>query len=168
MDLIVLFLDFDGVVHPESVFKIRGLPTLVGEGQLFMWAGLLEEILAAYPNVRIVLSTSWCVHRGFKRARAALPAGLQARVIGSTYHSKKDRTQFLAMSRFDQIVTWLANRNPKPRHWVAIDDDAVGWAEMNLDMLVRTDGERGLSDPSVQRQLRDRLADWEREKAASA
>lgn len=167
MDLI--FLDFDGVLHPDEVYLKKGVPTLVGPGHLFMWAGELEQILAPYPNVGLVLSTSWCVHRGYKRARAALPASLQERVIGSTWHSQMNRAEFLdRMPRFHQILGWLARCNPKPRRWVAIDDDGAGWAEMNLDMLIHTNGATGLSDPSVQDQLIGRLAEWESEKAAGA
>lgn len=57
----ILFLDFDGVLHPDAAFLVKGRPTLKAEGQLFMWAPLLVDVLADFPEVQIVLSTSWRV-----------------------------------------------------------------------------------------------------------
>lgn len=83
----VLYLDFDGVLHPDAVFMTKKGPTLRAEGSLFMWADLLMEALEEFPHVQIVLSTSWVRHLGFSRARSYLPAPLKTRVIGATWHS---------------------------------------------------------------------------------
>ena len=41
----ILFLDFDGVLHPErAVMGCHG-PELDGEGSLFMWAEPLADLL---------------------------------------------------------------------------------------------------------------------------
>jgi len=77
----VLFLDFDGVLHPDAVFMTQNGPTLRAEGSLFMWSDLLVEALEDFPHVQVVLSTSWVRHLGFSRARSYLPARLKARVI---------------------------------------------------------------------------------------
>lgn len=90
----ILFLDFDGVLHPGEVYLRNGTPALDEQGELFMWAPILEEILADFPAVRVVLSTTWVVHLGFERARKRLPATLQRRVIGATWHTTMNRTVF--------------------------------------------------------------------------
>ena len=34
----ILFLDYDGVLHPDSAYLVRGRPVLRATGGLFMWA----------------------------------------------------------------------------------------------------------------------------------
>lgn len=71
----LLFLDFDGVLHPDAVYRTRRGVELRAEGKLFMWAPRLVEALAEHPDVSIVLSTSWVRNIGFQRARKALQLG---------------------------------------------------------------------------------------------
>ena len=82
----ILFLDFDGVLHPARAFMGRHGPELAGDGSLFMWAHLLAEVLANYPHVQIVLSTSWARHLPYMQVRGYLPPDLRDRVVGSTWH----------------------------------------------------------------------------------
>jgi hypothetical protein len=65
----ILFLDYDGVLHPEQVYLVDGRPKFRGEGTLFMWAPILIKALSPFPKVKIVLSTSWVRLRGFNRAK---------------------------------------------------------------------------------------------------
>jgi len=62
----ILFLDFDGVLHPDAVYMRRQRPILKAEGALFMWAPILVQILDDFPMVSLVLSTSWFRHLGHK------------------------------------------------------------------------------------------------------
>ena len=153
-------LDFDGVLHPESVYLLhkRG-PTLVNAPghQLFEHCSLLEEVLAPYPDVRIVLSTSWVRrYRGSvtKVARRLTP-GLTARVIGATYHSKMDAAEFASASRGMQVWSDVLRR--KPAAWLALDDDYLHWPAWCRDQLVRTDEVLGISEPVVLAELKARL-----------
>ena len=82
----ILFLDFDGVLHPDAVYLSRQGPTLKAEGTLFLWAPTLANLLYDFPTTSLVLSTSWGRHLGFKRALGYLPRELQERVIGATRH----------------------------------------------------------------------------------
>ncbi len=34
----ILFLDFDGVLHPDAALLVNGRPTLKADGELMMWA----------------------------------------------------------------------------------------------------------------------------------
>lgn len=99
----ILFLDFDGVLHLDAVYLTRNGPMLRGEGELFMWAGLLEEVVADLPNVSIVLSTSWVRHLGFSKAKKRLPQELRQRVTGSTWHSSMEK-QMSEMVWWDQAT----------------------------------------------------------------
>ncbi len=55
----VLYLDYDGVLHNDSVYRVRGQGIVIRDGVLFEWAHYLVEALRPYPDIRIVLSTSW-------------------------------------------------------------------------------------------------------------
>ncbi|TGP40593.1 hypothetical protein EN871_27950 [bacterium M00.F.Ca.ET.228.01.1.1] len=157
----VLMLDWDGVLHPESVFLLhkRG-PTLMDAPghRLFEHCELLEEVLAPYPDLRIVLSTSWVRrYRGsIRRLSRKLSPGLQARVIGATYHSAMDPHEFAAAPRGMQVWTDVLRR--KPSAWLALDDDYLHWPPWCRDRLVRTDPVLGISEPSVLAELRTKLA----------
>jgi len=155
----ILYLDYDGVLHPADVRvrRTRGIYVHSPAGsQLFEHADLLEELLAPYPQVSVVLSTSWVRVRGFTHARNRLPAGLRRRVIGATYHRRHMREwEFTAMPRGMQVWQDVVRR--KPSRWLALDDDGVDWPIWCLAHFVTTHETRGISDPSTQGILRQAL-----------
>jgi hypothetical protein len=153
----LLFLDFDGVLHPDAVYLTLAGVELRAEGELFMWAPLLVEALSNVSTVSIVLSTSWVRNLGFYAARRALPAALQPRVIGATWHSAMgrgwpDRIAWDVQTRYQQVAAYLG-RTTAISDWIALDDDAAGWPKDQLHHLVRTNPDIGLSDELVQAQL---------------
>jgi hypothetical protein len=157
---LVLYLDFDGVLHPEGVYMRRGKGPYIAypDGHaLFEHAPLLEEVLCPYPAVRIVLSTSWV--RSYKSVTSVakkLPPGLRARVVGATYHKEMDVRLFGQAARGMQIWSDVLRR--RPRDWLAIDDDYLDWPSWCRDKLVLTDEVLGISAPAVLEELRARLA----------
>ncbi|WP_122553115.1 HAD domain-containing protein, partial [Pseudomonas viridiflava] len=125
----VLFLDFDGVLHPDAVYLSRQGPTLRAEGELFMWAPILVEILENFQEVSLVLSTSWVRNLSFKRALGFLPSALGNRVTGATWHSSMarewtDESKWDGRTRYDQISRYAARA--QVAHWVSLDDDPEG------------------------------------------
>lgn len=149
----VLYLDFDGVLHPDEVYQTKKGIVLRAPGhELFENVPVLENILGQYPTVRIVLSTSWVVAKGFRFARGQLSPMLQERVIGATYHRRFMRKgEFLNMSRGMQIYSDTTRRSTGG--WVSLDDDSVGWPRASLDHLVCCDGTIGLAGEQTQREL---------------
>ncbi|WP_197388316.1 HAD domain-containing protein [Ralstonia pseudosolanacearum] len=169
----ILFLDYDGVLHPDAVYLVRRQPVLRADGELFMWAPLLTAILEPHPDVRIVLSTSWVRVLGFSRARKALPDSLRRRVIGATWHSAMGRHHeghhrlennwFVNASRYEQITRYLSSVTPDTAsNWVAVDDDAEGWAEPDCCHLVRTNSWTGLSSQESLFDLDAKLNQWKK------
>lgn len=161
----ILFLDYDGVLHPDDVYLECGQPVLHATGHLFMWAPLLEDALADYPDVRIVLSTSWARELRFARARDRLPQGLRSRVVGATWHSAMAGIDGSSLGR----ATWwdMATRYEQiKRHatrarladWVAIDDNPQGWADGDRDKLLQTHSAVGISNPRILTRLGEHLA----------
>ena len=148
----VLYLDFDGPLHPEAVYSSakRGpyLPqALVAAGhRLFEHASLLEELLEPYPTLEVVLSTTWAMVYGCSRAAKRLPQRLQARVIGATFHSRMDETAFRELSRGRQVLSDVGRRMPTA--WLAIDDVDDGW-DGAREHVVITGETLGIAEPAV-------------------
>ncbi len=122
----VLYLDYDGVLHHENVLRHPRRGIYAGEPgfTLFEHAPLLELLLQPFPAVSIVLSTSWVRVLGYSRALERLPKGLQARVIGSTFHSEMDEEIFVSKRRGQQVLEDVTRR--KPSSWIALDDTDEG------------------------------------------
>lgn len=146
----LLYADFDGVLHPaEVVFGSQGpmlADTQVGHS-LFEHAAVLATLLDAYPEVRMVLSTSWVVHFGFEHAVSGLPPSLRAKVIGATFDPLRHNAGFLRVARGYQVVQDAKQRGA--RAWVALDDDGDDWPARHRRQLVRTDPIKGLGDETA-------------------
>ncbi|WP_211442756.1 HAD domain-containing protein [Collimonas humicola] len=155
----ILYLDYNGVLHDAKVIRNRkrGLYIATPDRAFFEWMPILEELLAPYPEIKIVLSTSWIRALGFDDTRQELTAGLRERVIGSTFHHPKlTPAEFDTMPRGMQV--WRDVERRKPTSWLALDDDAFGWPAACRDHLLETKGNLGLSDPATQDALKKMLA----------
>jgi hypothetical protein len=155
----VLYLDYDGVLHHENVLwhPRRGAYLQAPERyRLFQHAELLEQLLAPFPNVVIVLSTNWQRRYGFSKVVKRLPPGLRSRVIGGTYHSDMPGDGYDLLPRWAQIVNDVYRR--RPASWLALDDDVVGWPDWTRPHLLPTDPYEGVSQTSVQAELPRLLA----------
>ena len=87
----ILFLDFDGVLHPFNVRFNEDLELALEcddkSLSLFCWAPLLESILNDVDpegSIKIVLSTTWAHRFGWEESAKRLTPALQSRVIGGT------------------------------------------------------------------------------------
>ena len=150
----IIYLDFDGVLHHENVVWIHGKGIRMCEAghALFEWEPVLVQLLAPYPQVRIVLSTSWVRVKSFSHAKGRLSKPLSSRVIGSTFHSAQmDRDEFSRMSRGGQVVADATRRQNS--NWLALDDDGDGWPIAHRKRLVHTNEEFGISDIDKQKQI---------------
>ena len=158
-DGLVLYLDFDGVLHHENVlWHYKRGPYLEAPERYFLFqhAGLLAQLLEPYPAISIVLSTSWVVRYGVQASTKRLPEALQARVIGATYHSRHMvESDFRDLTRGQQVYEDVLRRRPK--NWLALDDDAEGWPAAHLDKYIQTHMYEGLADPEVLSTFKSKL-----------
>lgn len=128
---------------------------------LFEWLPQLMEALESFPNVSLVLSSSWCIRPGYGKALKHFPERLRSRFVGGTFHRRIHGAEpFLLESfnktpRWQQIVADVERR--KPAHWLALDDDTKDWPERLRANLVACEGETGLSNLLVQSELREKL-----------
>jgi hypothetical protein len=150
-DGLILYLDFDGVLHHENCLWSPKLgPYLCAPARytLFQHAELLAQLLAPYPEVLIVLSTTWIRRYGVAASAKRLPEGLQKRVIGGTFHSRHMREdEFQHLLRGQQVFHDVQRR--RPRDWLALDDDGEGWPAAHLDKFIQTHMYEGLGDPEI-------------------
>ena len=102
----ILFLDFDGVMHPASLSQGH---------QNFSNAPWLEAVLAKHP-LRIVVSSSWRFHYPMDAILRAMPPALARAVVGATGDAHVG-----PWARFHEIKAWLAKHDPLA-DWCAADD----------------------------------------------
>lgn len=165
-----LFLDYDGVLHADDVYRNKSGIALKSGGTLFEHAAILAEAIEQHHNVKIVLSTSWVRELGFERAKKYLPSSLQIRVTGATYHSSFElddglQTPWVLLNRYEQIERHVMKHNIKD--WLAVDNDSEGWPEKLEHHLVHTDDDLGLSDLAAQQRLMLVLANFYEQKNTS-
>lgn len=108
----ILFLDFDGVLHPSS-------PTKKGVGY-FHNMSVFEDLMKVIPEVKIVISSSWREEFVFADLVQFFPEWLQPNIIGVTpiFSVGSFKTNFW---RHEEIQEWIKDNNYK-EHWVALDD----------------------------------------------
>jgi len=124
----LLFLDFDGVLHPTSA---RG-PGLLSK------APLLEVITD--EDCRIILSTSWRFQYSLEELCAKLPEPVSIKVIGMTgspYIGKH--------SRYYEIISYVSQLDRKPVQWRALDD-AYWEFPVGCPELIRCNPNTGITE----------------------
>ncbi|MDO3622828.1 HAD domain-containing protein [Ralstonia pseudosolanacearum] len=159
----VLFLDFDGCLHPDNVHRVDGAPVLLTEGnELFEHVQLLVDALEPYPSLQIVLSTRWVPVFGFDESVARLPASLRSRVAGTIHEFCNDRWEWAELSRFDQVMRYVDGKGIES--WLALDDDNHAWPESYEKRLVCPKPRLGVGELRIQQELANKLR-WLHEEA---
>jgi hypothetical protein len=143
----VLFLDFDGVLHPENAARMDWrIERIVGEN-LFCWLPLLEKLLAPYPELRILVTSDWRRHFSNESLKDLLgPLGSRFLDVVLTY----------SPSRYEEIATEADKR--QLQRWLALDDhSSVQEAAAANERLIWCPPAEGLSSERVQRELTEKL-----------
>lgn len=113
----ILFLDFDGVLHPQ--------PCNLDEE--FCYLPRLEGVLRDYPEVRVVVSSMWRYDQDLETLQSYFSEDIQQRVFDVTPMARKQAygndSVFLisAKIRHDEILDWI-KLNEYGGAWVALDD----------------------------------------------
>jgi len=146
----VLFLDFDGVLHPVGVEALDENFELIANPLLFCWHSILENLLAPYPQMRIIVSSDW--RRLFDDTALTHLLGPQLGLrFDGVVECYKD-------SRVEEILA-EANRRDLPR-WLALDDhpSVLKAYQAGDSRFLACPPDTGISDPQVQRELGRRMA----------
>lgn len=158
---VILFLDFDGVLHPAEAYLVpSGKVVMRLDGHnLFEYAPHLERALENYPHteLQIVLSTSWVPHeKSWQKAAKWLPEKLRERVISGTW-SPADQN-WHAKTRWQQIGNYVRRNHVK--YWLAIDDVDAGWPSSRRQYLVCTDEWLGIGHAEKEEELVRKIEYW--------
>jgi hypothetical protein len=133
----ILFLDFDGVLHSDG--------TDGPNAPLFCKLPDLEALLRQFPRVRVVISSTWREHHSLDELRVHFSPGMRTRIIGSTPGPRRDGYGYAPAQREDEIVAWLVANGGSDQPWVALDD--ADWQfSQHLDQLVVCNHETGFDD----------------------
>jgi hypothetical protein len=135
--VVILFLDFDGVLHPE--------PSTTA--QHFMCLPRLENVLRDHPTVEIVISSTWRETRTISELRLLFSEDISMRIIGVTpsWKDHQDLLDVIGYQRQTEIEAWLRASEEPWRQWVAIDDKPWLFKPF-LPNLIRTDSEIGFDE----------------------
>ena len=145
----IIFLDFDGVLHPEPCFDLD---------KLFCFLPRLEEVLLDFAHVNIVISSTWRETRSIDTLRNFFSVEIRHRIIGVTPHWKNhiDLLDAIGYQRQTEIEAWLRNSEEPWRSWIAIDDKPYLFRPF-LPNLFKTESVIGF-DKSAEIRLRVLLA----------
>ncbi|MBS0308235.1 MAG: hypothetical protein JSS58_04610 [Proteobacteria bacterium] len=139
----ILFLDFDGVLHPEPCQD---------DAQLFCRLPLLEGLLRDFPEVDLVISSTWRDKWTLDELRSKFSADIAKRIIGAT-PSWKDLLELfetIGYQRHAEIEGWLRQAGRPWEQWVAIDDKPWLYKPF-LPNLVLCDTAVGIDEVVLQR-----------------
>jgi hypothetical protein len=122
----IIFLDFDGVLHPECCES----------DQLFCRTEPLWQILRECPDVQVVFSTSWReVHQPEELRDFVTHGGgedLAHRFIGSTPILESSEHRY---KREAECREWLRINSCEERPWLALDDTDFWFEGTNLYLV---------------------------------
>lgn len=136
----ILFLDFDGVLHPDGV-------------GLFSKLALFEAYLLRMPDVEVVISSTWREDHDLDALRCFFSANVRDKIIGVT-PSLDDG--FDGGGRQREVHAYLdaAGLSTENASWVALDDMQM-FFENDYPHLILTDSTRGFDEKNG-----DALLEW--------
>jgi hypothetical protein len=131
----LLFLDFDGVLHPNLCLAT----------EYFRRVPELRECLLSLPiHVDIVVSSSWRFHHDLNELRAFFPDDMRGRIVATTGPA------FIGKhSRYREIQAYLSKCRGAVK-WCALDDSGWEFPE-NVQELLLCKGATGMMAAEVER-----------------
>ena len=146
---VILFLDFDGVLHPEYVGQAT--PADVVFCHLLRFEGVMRD----HPGVDIVISSTWREQFPLTTLRARFSPDIAARIIGATPVTPDIVGKYTPSRREGEILAWLRQAGREHEPWLALDDAAWQF-QQHRDRLVVCTGYVGFDD-AAEAALREML-----------
>lgn len=134
----ILFLDFDGVLHPVGT-PARG-PGAFARKTIFEAA--LRDL--GLENVEVVITSTWRLAIPLPKLKTLFSPDVAARIVGKT----PDVDEPGDFPRYDEIRAWLKS-NGAAKDWVAIDDDAEQFPP-GISNVVFTDASIGFDERAAE------------------
>ena len=134
----ILFLDFDGVTHPDPCHK----------DEYFRQLPLIEDVLREHRQVDVVISSSWRYEYRLPELQAWFSSEVRSRVIDVTPSVARTNDEgwiprdLLQHHREWECRKWIRQNRPMETPWLAIDD-AAEWFTPECANLLTTQSEFG-------------------------
>lgn len=106
---VILFLDFDGVLHSDNMNSPQ-----------FEFLPIFEAFLRDNPNVGIVVSSSWRMDRPMAAIRSVFSSDVRHRVLAATPILPDG---FADGGRWGEIILFMGENGLDGVPFVALDDD---------------------------------------------
>lgn len=129
-----LFLDFDGTLHPAGGPAGQCLP--------FEWLPELASVLSGYPDVRIVVHSSWSERFSDDDLREFLSELASERVEVARGATKS------------QAIAAYLEAHPDVVDWAILDDEPFEFARVQRSRLISCDPRLGISETEALTRLR--------------
>ncbi|MEG4069139.1 HAD domain-containing protein [Microcoleus sp. Pol11C2] len=116
----LIFLDIDGVLIPNRIYEKYAEPENIIK---FNSACLnhLENVLRSYPNVRVVISSSWREIFPFEVIQPLFSPDIAIRIIGFTPFLNPKNIHQDKYLRHQEVLEYLRQNQAENSPWVAID-----------------------------------------------
>lgn len=132
-----LFLDFDGVLHPEFCHESRHLCCLP----------VFEQVLRRCPDWDVVITSTWRLQRSFESLCSLFSGDVASRVLGVTprFAELNDvPNSLLGYEREAECNAWLRENDRIVFPWLAVDDRSWIFRPFNSSVFL-VDGKTGLT-----------------------
>jgi hypothetical protein len=139
---VLLFLDFDGVLHPA------GCDT----STYFCHREQLEAVLREHPNVALVIASTWRHAYPLNELKRHFSPDIAGRIVGKTPTWETEDDEHI---RYREILKFLENPKVAGLQWIALDDSAFEFPP-DCGQLVLCESSRGF-DAQTAALLTDRL-----------
>lgn len=137
-----LFVDFDGVLHPEFCHESRHFSCLP----------FFEQCLRSHPDVDVVISSTWRLHRSLDDLRSHFSGDIAQRIIGTTPHFsdlQEVPNSLLGYEREAECQAWLRAHDRAVLPWLAVDDRSWLYRPFNKSLFL-VDGKTGMTASSTE------------------
>lgn len=140
----LLFLDFDGVMHPRAP-----------AGKYFSNLHRLEAVLRDYQFLWIVISSTWREGTGLEALKGHFSQDLRHRIVGVTPIHDVDPFDEITGSRQREVEAYLMHAADQAELWLALDDEERLY-DRECPNLIKCQSQIGL-DEKAEAELRMRL-----------
>ena len=142
---LVLFLDFDGVLHPEFPWR----------KEVMVHRGLFEQAIRPYPDVDIVISSAWRHSHSLDEMRALFSHDIAMRIVHTTpplpaVAVDEFPGKLSEYTRQAECEAWLHTYRAPAAPWIALDDRPQLF-EPGCSRLLVTRSDTGLTSEHVPR-----------------
>ena len=139
-----LFLDFDGVLHPDRYSLSNYDPDRVfRSNEVFSQAPVLAGLITEFP-CQIIISSSWRFTYNLEEMKEKLPKAIAKNVIGMTGDA-----YIGPYPRYNEIQEYLISRNKSLYGWRALDDSKMEFPNGCTDLIL-CDPNTGIASKQIQ------------------